>query len=116
MRLPGKLNFIGRVPRLTRMRILFALAIAVVADGLQFLLGPAGWVFGDQVIDVITMLLVGSLIGFHWLLLPSFILELIPLADEFPTWIACVTAVIILRKRGQQASPPLPSGKPVIEI
>ena len=37
-----------RVPKLTRTRMVLALAVAVIADGLQLLLGPLGWVFGDQ--------------------------------------------------------------------
>ena len=82
-----------------------ALAVAVAADGLQLLLGPLGWTFGDQLIDVIAMLLVGWLIGFHWLLLPSFVLELIPVADEFPTWTACVFAVVALRRHGERTTP-----------
>ena len=106
----------ARPKPLTRLRMISALAIAVVADGLQWLLGPFGWVFGDQIIDVMAMLLVSWLIGFHWLFLPSFILELVPLADELPTWTACVTAVVILRKREQRASPPPLSEKPPIEI
>jgi hypothetical protein len=113
MKLPEKLNRLFRVPRLTRMRIVFALAVAVVADGLQFLLGPFGWPFGDQAIDVVAMALTNWAIGFHWLLLPTFVAELIPLVDELPTWTACVIAVIALRKREQRA--PLPE-KPVIEI
>ena len=113
MKLPGKLYRLFRVPRLTRMRIVFALAVAVVADGLQFLLGPFGWAFGDQAIDVVAMALTNWAIGFHWLLLPTFVAELIPLVDELPTWTACVIAVIALRKREQRA--PLPE-KPVIEI
>lgn len=88
--------------------MILALAVAVVADGGQLLLGPLGWAFGDQLIDVVAMLLVSWLIGFHWLLLPSFILELIPLIDEFPTWTACVIAVIVLRRREQRSIPPLP--------
>jgi hypothetical protein len=97
-----KLNRLFRVPRLTRVRILIALTIAVVADGLQFLLGPLGWAFGDQVIDVVTMALTSWVIGFHWLLLPTFALELVPLLDELPTWTACVIAVIALRRRGEK--------------
>ncbi|HXR46262.1 MAG TPA: hypothetical protein VN784_02380 [Candidatus Limnocylindrales bacterium] len=88
--------------------MILALAVAVVADGGQLLLGPLGWAFGDQLIDVVAMLLVSWLIGFHWLLLPSFILELVPVIDEFPTWTACVIAVIILRRREQRPIPPLP--------
>lgn len=116
MKPPDKLNRLWRVPNLTRTRIVLAVAVAVLADGLQLLLGPLGWVFGDQLIDVMAMLLVCRLIGFHWLLLPSFVLELIPLADEFPTWTACVIAVIALRKREERKSTPLPSEKPPIDI
>ena len=89
---------------------MLALAVAVITDSGQLLLGPLGWAFGDQLIDVVAMLLVSWLIGFHWLLLPSFILELVPLIDEFPTWTACVIAVTILRRREQRSIPPLPPG------
>jgi len=94
-----------QAPKLTGTRIVLALAVAVAADGLQLLLGPLGWAFGDQLIDVATMLLVSWLVGFHWLLLPSFILELIPAVDELPTWTACVVAVIALRRRRGKMSP-----------
>ncbi|HKW31135.1 MAG TPA: hypothetical protein VJT54_17555 [Verrucomicrobiae bacterium] len=97
------MNQVLRIPKLTRTRTVSALAVAVIADGLQLLLGPFGWVFVDQIIDAVTMLLVSWLIGLHWLLLPSFALELIPLVDELPTWTACVVAVITLRRRGEKA-------------
>ncbi len=58
--------------------MVLALAVAVIADGLQLLLGPLGWAFGDQLIDVVAMLLVSWLIGFHWLLLPSFVWNSFP--------------------------------------
>ena len=116
MKPPDKLNRFLHSPQLNRTRMVSAVAVAVIADGVQLLLGPLGWAFGDQLIDIVAMLLVSWLIGFHWLLLPSFILELVPLVDEFPTWTACVMAVIILRKRGQRATPPPPPQKPTIEI
>lgn len=100
----GKLTRITRPPYLTRGRIIFALAAAVVADGLQFLTGPLGWVGLDQVIDVIAMVLTMWALGFHWLLLPTFALELVPVLDDLPTWTACVIAVIALRKRAQRAT------------
>ena len=106
MKLPDKFSRLARVPKLTRTRIVLAVAVAVFADGLQLLLGPFGWAFGDQIIDVIAMLLTGWLIGFHWLLLPTFVLELIPFANGLPTWTACVVAVIVLRKRQQRSAPP----------
>jgi hypothetical protein len=105
MKRPERLSRLFRVPRLTGWRIITALAIAVLADGLQFLLGPFGWVFGDQAVDVVAMLLTSWVIGFHWLLLPTFALELVPALDELPTWTACVIAVIVLRKREQRSLP-----------
>ncbi len=106
MKLPENLHRLLRVPRLTGWRILGALAIAVGADGLQLLLGPFGWAFGDQAVDVMAMILTSWVIGFHWLLLPTFALELIPMLDDLPTWTACVIAVIALRKREQRSLPP----------
>jgi hypothetical protein len=114
MKLPEKLYRISRAPKLTRTRILLAIVIAIVTDGLQFFLGPFGWAFADQIIDVIAMLLTSWAIGFHWLLLPTFVLKLVPLADELPTWTACTLAVIVLRKREQRNIPP--PDKPIIEI
>jgi hypothetical protein len=104
MKPPEKLYHLFRVPRLTRLRIVLALAVAVVADGLQFLLGLLP--FADQAIDVVAMVLTSWTIGFHWLLLPTFAVEFVPLLDELPTWTACVVAVIALRKREQRSSPP----------
>ena len=116
MRLLEKFKWMVRVPKLTRPRIVLAVAVAVIADGLQFLLNGVGWLGPDQVIDVVAMLLTCRLLGVHWLLLPTFILEFVPLADELPTWTACVTAVIVLRKREQRSSSPWPPEKPAIEI
>ncbi len=107
METPGKLTRLIRVPVLTRRRIIFALAVAIAADGLQLILGPFGWVFGDQIIDVIAMALTVWALGFHVLLLPTFVMELIPVLNELPTWTACVIAVIVLRKKAQRAAGPV---------
>ena len=94
-----------------------ALAIAVAADGLQLLLGPLGWAFIDQAIDFVAMILVSWVIGFHILLLPTFIIELVPVLEDLPTWTACTAAVIVLRKREQRPTQPtVPPAKPTIEI
>jgi len=93
-------------PPLTRIRVGLALAVALVADGLQLLSGPLGWVLLDQAIDVVAMLLTNWAIGFHWLLLPTFVTELFPIVDMLPTWTACTIAVITLRKRAQSVPPP----------
>ena len=116
MKVPEKLNQLLRVPQLTLVRIILALAVAVFVDGLQFIFNFAGWFGPDQAIDVIAMLLTTWLLGFHWLLMPSFILELVPIADDLPTWTACVVAVVTLRKRQQRSPPPLPPERPPIEI
>jgi len=107
MKLPGKLHRLSRVPPLTRLRIVLALAVAVVADGLQFLLSLPGWAGADQVIDVVAMGLTSWAIGFHWLLLPTFIVELVPVLEDLPTWTGCVIAVIAWRKREQRTPPPV---------
>ena len=117
MKLPEKLAAVFRAPKLTRIRIAIALAVAVMADALQFLLGPLGWVFADQAIDCVAMVLVSWVIGFHILLLPTFVIELVPALDDLPTWTACVIAVIALRKREQRSVPqPTPQEKPPIEV
>jgi hypothetical protein len=94
-------------PRLTRKRIWFAVAVAVVTDAVQFGLGPFGWVFVDEGLDVLAMILISGTIGFHILLLPTFLIEFIPGPDMLPTWTGCTAAVVMLRKRAQQAPPPI---------
>jgi hypothetical protein len=106
-------------PVLTRHRVWLAYAVAVIVDILQFALGPLGWTFADEILDVAAMALTWGLIGFHPLLLPTFVLEVVPVADLLPAWTACVALVIALRKKQQ---PPLrqPPGHdspgPVIDV
>lgn len=80
-------------------RIALALAIAGLTDAIQIGLGPLGWTFLDEFLDVIAMILISLIVGFHPLLLPTFIVEIFPLVDMLPTWTGCVGAVILLRKR-----------------
>ena len=104
------LTRLTRVPRLSRARIFFALVVAVGADVLQFLfglMGPAGWTFADDPIDVVAMFLTMWALGFHVLLLPTFVVKLVPVLDMMPTWTGCVVAVIALRKRAERAAPPV---------
>lgn len=125
---PGNWRLLPPPPVLTRKRIIAAFVVAVTADALQLCLGPLGWAFGDQAIDVVAMILTIRILGFHFLLLPTFFVELLPVVDDLPTWTACVAAVVFLRKREQNASPappsatpppppdPIPRDKPVIDI
>jgi hypothetical protein len=116
MKLPEMLNSLFRAPALTRTRMILALAIAMAADGLQLSFGFVGWAFIDQAIDGVAMILISWAIGFHILFLPTFVVELVPLLEDLPTWTACVAAVIALRKREQRPPPPTPPDKTVIDI
>ena len=86
---------------LTRTRVLAAYAVAVTVDVLQILGGPLGWVFVDQALDVVAAVVMWRLLGFHPLLLPTFVVEFLPVADLLPTWTGCVAVVVALRKRQQ---------------
>jgi len=109
-----KLNHLFRPARLTRGRMAFALIVAVSSDALHFALAPLGWLGVDQAVDVIAMVLTTLAIGFHVLLLPTFVIEFIPLMDMLPTWTGCVVAVLALRKREQSnlTPPPIVSTSP----
>jgi hypothetical protein len=84
--------------------MILAFGVAMIADGLQFIFTLVP--LADQAIDVAAFGLTAWALGFHLLLLPTFAVELIPVADVLPTWTACVIAVIALRKREQKAAPP----------
>ena len=86
-------------PALTRPRVWSAYAIAIATDALQFVLGPFGWVFADEILDVVAMLAISRAIGFHVLFLPTFALELLPVADMLPTWTGAVALVVGLRRK-----------------
>ena len=103
-----------QAPVLTKSRIRLAYAVAVTADALALLLGPLGWTFADEIIDVAAMILTIKAIGFHPLLLPTFLVEFIPFVDMLPTWTACVALVVSLRKKQQTAQPPREG--PVIDV
>jgi hypothetical protein len=93
--------------RVTASRARLALALAVLVDAIQVPLQGASLTgIGtlpaeaiDLAIDAATALIISRLIGFHWALLPTLALELIPFIDLAPTWFACVSYVISRRKK-----------------
>jgi hypothetical protein len=105
-----------QAPPLTRERVVFACTVAVVTDVVQLLLGPLGWAFTDQALDIVAMVLTTRALGFHPLLLPTFVLEFLPVTDMLPTWTGCVAILIALRKNQQPSIPPLPESGRVIDI
>jgi hypothetical protein len=92
---------------LTRNRRRAAWTIAIAADAVQLGLFPftgslSTWV--DKPMDVLVMLLLWRLLGWHLAFLPSFAIELIPYAELAPTW----TLAVWLATRGrsdQEAKP-----------
>jgi len=103
-------------PTLTRGRIWLAFTLAAATDTVQLLLGGAGWLLPDEVIDVATMVLMSRIIGFHPLLLPTFVLEFLPVADMLPTWTGCVALVVLQRRRTQAMTTAAPSNGPIIDV
>ncbi len=102
-------------PQLTRRRVVAAFTIAVIADILEFpitaaenlsmgaLLVPSE--AADVFLDCVVMATMTKLLGFHWLFLPSFLVEIVPELDLLPTWVGCVAYVVWQRKK--EAPPPL---------
>lgn len=89
---------------LTSSRIKAAYAVAIATDALQFGLGPFGWAFADEILDIIALIATTRLLGFHPLLLPTFILEAVPIIDVLPTWTGCVAIVVAMRKKQSPAT------------
>jgi hypothetical protein len=84
---------------LSRGRIAAAVAVAIAADAFSLVIGPFGITFADEVVDVAVMAIESWLLGFHWLLLPAFVLELLPFVDALPTWTGCVLALVAMKRR-----------------
>jgi hypothetical protein len=86
-------------PVLTSHRVRLAYTVGVTTDVLQFALGPLGWAFADELLDIGATIVMWRILGFHPLLLPTFVLEFLPLTDMLPTWTGCVALVVALRKK-----------------
>jgi hypothetical protein len=103
-------------PVLTPRRVKLAYSVAVGTDLLQLLLGPFGWTFADEIADVVAAILTWRLLGFHPLLLPTFVIEIVPIVDMFPTWTGCVALVVSLRKPQQPSVPPSSESGRIIDV
>jgi hypothetical protein len=93
-----------------------AYAVAVCTDLTQLLLGPFGWVGADEVLDLGAAYVISGFVGFHPLLLPTFVLEFVPFTDMLPTWTGCVALVIRSRKRQGLVVDDPPGSTPVIDV
>ena len=104
------------VGELTRTRVWSAYGVAIATDIAQLALGPFGWAFSDEILDLVAMAVISRLIGFHVLLLPTFLLEFLPVSDLLPTWTGCVALVLAVKRRQQSQEPLPPSNGPVIDV
>lgn len=95
----SKLSGLLEPPVITRRRVWFAYAVAIGTDVVQLLLGPLGWFWVDEALDVVAMVAVSRAIGFHVILLPTFALEFLPMADMLPTWTGAVAFLVSFRQR-----------------
>jgi len=97
----------GAKPPLSRTRIRLAWIIALAVDAIQIpatAAGPLGWFLGAG-LDLITMVVMWSMLGFHWAFLPSFLTEWVPYLNMAPLW----TLAVALATRGRgEVELPLP--------
>ena len=96
----------GPIGRARVPRVWFALGLALAADAVQLLLLPffaPGLVSPvNDGLDVVIGLILVRLVGWHWAFLPSFLAELVPGLDLFPSW----TTAVWFATRGRSAPPP----------
>ena len=82
---------------LTKRRARLALALAMLADlaqlGLFPLFSEGALSPANDVLDVVIAVVMFLMLGWHWALLPSIVLELVPALNLVPTWTAAVLFV-----------------------
>lgn len=91
-------------------KVAAAFIVAVLADAIQLpitlaMLGIVTIPMLEAVeifVDIIAMAVIASRIGFHWILLPSFVCEAIPFVGALPTWTASVAFMTWQQKRAAQ--------------
>ncbi len=76
-------------------RLIIAGIVAVVADIVQWLLIPAFSELGflspvNDILDAAVAFIMVSLLGFHWVFVPSALGKLVPVADMMPLWTGAV--------------------------
>ena len=102
------------IPRgtITRKQKAAALVVAVIVDIIQVSLWPFFFEGAaspaQDVLDVITTIILVAICGFRWQLALAFIVELIPGLDLFPTWAAFILTIPTFDP-GNQFQPPAPA-------
>jgi hypothetical protein len=74
--------------------MLLAWGVALAADLVQWVAFPlflaGGASVADVALDIVVALVLTRLLGWHIAFLPTFITELVPVANVFPTWTLAV--------------------------
>jgi hypothetical protein len=88
-------------------RVAVARMLALAVDAVQWLalpfFVPGGASPVNAVLDVCVAIVMTRLLGWHIAFLPSFVAELVPLVDLFPTW--TVAVFVATRKNGSTVAP-----------
>ena len=83
-----------------------ALVIAAAADAVQWLVLPlfaeGGLSLADAGLDAAVFAVLTGLLGFSPLLLPTVVVELLPVADLAPVWTVAVVAIIWRRRKARR--------------
>ena len=91
-----------------RSRFRAAMVLAMAADAVQIVIFPLfaeGAISPlDDILDLVVMVTLFRLIGWHWEFLPSFIAELLPGLDLVPFWTLAVANVYRKWKRVDDAA------------
>ena len=93
---------VGMLPMDREKRAKIAFRIALGVDALQIVVFPllfpgTPW---NNVLDVLTGIFMVAMLGWHAAFLPTFVTELIPFVDLFPTW--TVAVLFITRKQNEK--------------
>ena len=105
-----------------RQQIILVFIIAIYADVLQLPYHGttvAGWYvtqsqWCNPIMDVVTAACVIRLLGFRWIILLAFLLELIPGVASLPFWTACVAYLVWRPAKAPAKTPPPPRPEPEI--
>lgn len=103
-RLEGRAAEFLRVPLVTPRRVAIAFAVAAAADVIQWIFAGTTLVpvWFDDAVDLVAMVGLWRLLGFHFLLLPAFLAEVVPVVELLPTWLLTVAYIARIRSREQR--------------
>jgi hypothetical protein len=116
-------------PAISRRQKAAALVVATAVDLVQMggfgIFGPGFASPFEDALDVLTAVMLLAICGFKWQFVVAFLVELMPMADLFPTWTALVLTLPTAREtagvparqaRSPEAAEPARSGQGVVDV